>query len=70
MLVGVSVNYFQTLPAAILSAIIVGFVGGGLFTLLSNAGRERVANSEGEHKVEYTTLSVNWIHAIALTGTF
>lgn len=51
MLVGVSVNYFQTLPAAILSAIIVGFVGGGLFTLLSNAGRERVANSEGEHKV-------------------
>jgi MFS family permease len=70
MLVGVSVNYFQTLPAAILSAIIVGFVGGGLFTLLSNAGRERVATSKGEHEVEYTTLSVNWIHAIALTGTF
>lgn len=70
ILVGVSINYFQTLLAAISSAIIVGFVGGGLFTLLSNAGRERVSIGKGEHKVEYTTLSVNWVHAIALTGTF
>lgn len=70
MLVGVSINYLQTLPAAVASVIIVGFVGGGLFTLLSNAGRERVAGGKSEHRVEYTTLSVNWVHAIALTGTF
>jgi hypothetical protein len=44
--------------------------GGGLFTLLSNAARERVATGMGKHKLEYTTLSVNWVHAIALTGTF
>jgi MFS family permease len=71
MLVGISLNYFQVLPAAVASSLIVGFVGGGLFTLLSNAGRERAASGQEEHhRVEYTTLSVNWVHAIALTGTF
>jgi hypothetical protein len=37
---------------------------------LSNAGRERVVTGEAKHRVEYATLSVNWVHAIALTGTF
>jgi hypothetical protein len=41
-----------------------------LFTLLSNAARERVVTGVRKHKLEYTTLSVNWVHAIALTGTF
>lgn len=71
MLLGISLNYFQALPAAIGSAAIVGFVGGGLFTILSNAARERSASGQGEHhRPEYATLSVNWIHAIAVTGTF
>lgn len=70
LLVGTSINYFGVLPAAIASTLIVGFIGGGLFTLLSNAARERVATGVRKHKLEYTTLSVNWVHAIALTGTF
>jgi MFS family permease len=70
LLVGTSINYFGILPTAIVSTLIVGFIGGGLFTLLSNAARERVATGMGKHKLEYTTLSVNWVHAIALTGTF
>jgi len=70
LLVGTSINYFGILPNAIASTLIVGFIGGGLFTLLSNAAREKVAAGSGKHKLEYTTLSVNWVHAIALTGTF
>jgi MFS family permease len=70
LLVGTSINYFGILPSAIASTMIVGFIGSGLFTLLSNAARERVATGIGKHKLEYTTLSVNWVHAIALTGTF
>jgi MFS family permease len=70
LLAGISINYFGILPTAVASTLIVGFIGGGLFTLLSNAARERVATGTGKHKLEYTTLSVNWVHAIALTGTF
>lgn len=70
LLAGMSINYFGILPSAIASTLIVGFIGGGLFTLLSNAARERVATGIGKYKLEYTTLSVNWVHAIALTGTF
>jgi ACDE family multidrug resistance protein len=70
LLAGTSINYLGVLPSAIASTLIVGFIGGGLFTLLSNAARERVATATGKHKLEYTTLSVNWVHAIALTGTF
>ncbi len=70
MLLGISLNYFQAIEFAIASTFIVGFAGAGLFTLLSNAGRERVATGKLEHhRVEYTTLSVNWVHGIALTGT-
>jgi MFS family permease len=70
MLVGVSLNYFQVLTAAVASSAIAGFVGGGLFTLLSNAGRERAVTGKQDHnRIEYTTLSVNWVHAIALVGT-
>jgi MFS family permease len=70
LLIGTSINYFGVLPAAIASTMTVGFIGGGLFTLLSNAAREKVATGVRKHKLEYTTLSVNWVHAIALTGTF
>jgi MFS family permease len=71
LLGGISVNYFESLSAAIVSAVVVGFAGSGLFTLLSNKARERVvASGEVQHNLEYTTLSVNWIHAIAVTGTF
>jgi MFS family permease len=70
LLAGTSINYFEVLPAAIISTLIVGFIGGGLFTLLSNAARERVATGTGKHRLEYTTLSVNWVQAVALTGAF
>jgi MFS family permease len=69
--IGISLNYLQTIGAAILSSVVVGFAGGGLFTLLTSISRERVATGQKEHhRVEYITLSVNWVHAIALTGTF
>lgn len=70
LLIGMSVNYLRTFLAAVISPLIVGFAGGGLFTILSNAARERVSSRKSDSPQEYTTLSVNWIHAIALTGTF
>jgi MFS family permease len=70
LLVGVSINYTNTLSAAVASVLIVGFAGGGLFTLLSNSAQERVSRGKGKHSLEYTTLSVNWVHCIALMGTF
>jgi hypothetical protein len=48
------------------------FSGGGHFALFSNAGRERAAKAAAQrvYPEQYTTLSVNWIHCLALTGTF
>jgi MFS family permease len=66
MLIGISLNILLNVPAAIASVLIVGFAGSGLFALLSNGAREILSSG----KVEYTTLSINWVHAIALTGTF
>jgi MFS family permease len=72
LLAGVSMNFINTLYAAIISTLVVGFSGGGLFALFSNAGRERAAKAAalGVYPEQYATLSVNWIHCIALTGTF
>lgn len=73
LLVGVSINFTNNfLPATLISTAMVGFSGGGLFTLFSNAGREKISlgAASGKYHKEYVTLSVNWIHCIALTGTF
>lgn len=68
LFVGVSINFVMSLHGAIISTLIVGFSGGGLFTLFSNAARERSMRMSGGRKPEYSTLSINWVHAIALTG--
>ena len=72
LVVGMSLNFANNLATAMLSTLMVGFAGGGLFALFSNAGRGSVVAraAKGGHPIEYSTLSVNWIHCIALTGTF
>lgn len=68
LFVGISINFVMSLYSAIISTLIVGFSGGGLFTLFSNAARERSIRMSGGQGLEYSTLSINWVHAIALTG--
>lgn len=70
LMVGVSINYAMSLTMGVISCVIVGFAGGGLFTLLSNSARESIAGGKSRHRLEYTQFSVNWVHSIALTGTF
>jgi MFS family permease len=70
LLVSVSLNYVNALSAAVASVLMVGFAAGGLFTLLSNSAVERVSSAKSQHGLENITLSVNWVHSIALASTF
>jgi len=72
LFVGAALNFFQSLITATISTILVGFSGGGMFALFSNAARARIfANDKiNSRHTAFATLSVNWVHAIALTGTF
>ncbi len=69
LLIGASINFTLTLPAAIISTILIGFSAGGLFTLFTNTARQRSLDPNAGINPQFSTLSLNWIHAIALAGT-
>lgn len=69
LIVGVSLNALMSTHATLASTIMVGFAGGGLFVLFSNAARQgALTKSETNGSSQYSTMSINYVHSIGMTG--